>query len=136
MTATTENLKPAPAGNTRALKHGIYSRRALAQRGTEIAEALMAAPHTVPLDAIAAQEIGALLALVERVDMALVERGVTGNKTLLDLRLRASGRLQRWLDGFGATPASRAAWAESVARGGLAAEIARRRADSESEAGE
>lgn len=46
---------------------------------------------------------------------------------LLDLRGRLSGRLERWLREFGATPASRADFAETLARGGLASEIARRR---------
>ena len=108
------------------MKHGVYSPRALAAEAEEAADMLMALPHTVEIDRVAAVEIGRLLALIGRIDEALAQRGV-GQRTLLDARLRASGRLQRWLDGFGATPQSRAAWAESVARGGLAAEIARRR---------
>ena len=61
-----------------------------------------------------------------RVELDNRKPGSKGTNTLLDLRLRASGRLQRWLDGFGATPASRAAWAATLAQGGLAADIARR----------
>jgi len=75
----------------------------LAPRAREIADALMAAPHTVPLDQLAAEEIGALLARIEALDAALENRqpGSKGTATLLDLRLRASARLERWLREFG-----------------------------------
>lgn len=118
-------------GNTVAVQHGVYasSNRVLAPRAREIADALMAAPHTVALDTLAAEEIGALLARIEALDAALEDRkpGSKGTATLLDLRLRASARLERWLREFGATPAARADWAAQLGRGGLAAEIARRR---------
>ena len=118
-------------GNTVAVRHGVYAtgNRVLAPRAREIADALMAAPHTVPLDQLAAEEIGALLARIEALDAALEDRkpGSKGTATLLDLRLRASARLERWLREFGATPAARAEWAAQLGRGGLAAEIARRR---------
>ena len=123
-------LEHAP-GNTAAVRHGIYAagNRVLAPRAQEIADALMAAPHTVPLDGLAAEEIGALLARIEALDVALDKRqpGSKGTATLLDLRLRASARLERWLREFGATPAARAEWAAQLGRGGLAEEINRRR---------
>ena len=61
-----------------------------------------------PLDSLAAEEIGALVARIEALDAALDERqpGSRGTASLLDLRLRASGRLERWLREFGATPAA------------------------------
>jgi hypothetical protein len=46
---------------------------------------------------------------------------------LLEHRLRASARLERWLKQYGATPASRAAVASTLAHGRLADEIAKRR---------
>jgi hypothetical protein len=87
----------------------------------------MDAPHVVELDRIAAEEIGQLVA-VEAIDLDIAERGLRSRRSLLDLRLRASGRLEKWLTQFGATPQSRATWAATLAQGGLAAEIARRRA--------
>jgi hypothetical protein len=92
----------------------------------------MAAPHTVPLDRFGAEEIGALVAQLERIDAALEDGQVEGKRgqarALIDLRSRLSGRLEKWLSAYGLTPLSRATWAESMARGGLAAEIARQRA--------
>jgi hypothetical protein len=118
-------------GNTAAVKHGVYSagNRVLAPRAQEIADALMQLDHVQPLDRLAAEEIGALVARVEVLDAELDRRGPggKGTATLLDLRLRASSRLERWLREFGATPAARADWAARLAQGGLAAEIARRR---------
>ena len=126
------SLQPFREGNTRSVRHGLYSEsgRVLAPRAREIADALMELAHTVPVDRLAAEEIGALLARIEALDAELDKRGPGGRgaATLLDLRLRASGRLERWLREFGATPATRAEWAARLAGGGLAAEIARRRA--------
>jgi hypothetical protein len=45
----------------------------------------------------------------------------------VDLRLKASGRLERWCAAYGLTPQGRATWASTLAQGGLAAEIAQRR---------
>lgn len=91
------SLQPAHPGNSNALRHGAYSPQ-------EVAAALMAAPHVVDLDEIAAVEIRRLVALIERIDQALAQRGMTRSKSLLDARLRAGGRLERWLAAFGATP--------------------------------
>lgn len=124
--ATNASLQASHPGNTNALKHGVYSPRVLAAEAEQAADDLMALPHTVPIDRVAAVEIGRLLALIARLDEALAQRGM-GQRTLLDARLRASGRLERWLREFGATPGARAAWAATLAQGGLAAEIARRR---------
>src|SRR5437764_308680 len=120
-----EHLVAAHPGNTNALRHGAYSRRALLPRAQEVAAALLQVPGAVELDALAAEEVGSLVAMVEALDAELAKRkpGAKGTATLYDLRLRASGRLQRWLAEFGATPASRAALAQVVASGNLAAEI-------------
>ena len=132
-------LEASHPGNQNRLIHGAYaSGRALEPRAEEIADALMTMPHVIELDRLAAGEIGQLIALLERVDADLAERGLTKPRSgearsLLDLRGRLSGRLERWLKEFGATPASRAEFAETLARGGLAAEIARRRSRTEDE---
>jgi hypothetical protein len=64
-------------------------------------EALLeAAPHTIRLDRIGAEEIGALIVLLDRVDAALSDGRVENRKgqvrSLIDLRNRLSGRLERW----------------------------------------
>jgi hypothetical protein len=105
--------------NTNAVTHGCFSPRALEPRAREIAEGLMAGNHTTPLDQLAAEEIGALVALIEAADRDLAKRGLVKKgeaRSLVDLRLRASGRLERWLKEFGATPASRLAWLDSLSR--------------------
>ena len=126
-------LEPRHLGNENRLVHGAYSAsgRALAPRAEEVAAALMTMAHVAPLDRLAAEEIGSLTALLERVDADLASRGLTRKngeaRSLLDLRGRLSGRLERWLREFGATPASRADFAATLTQGGLAADIARRR---------
>jgi hypothetical protein len=125
--ANDSNLVAAHPGNTAAVQHGAYAagNRVLAPRAEEIAEALLGLPQVQPLDRLAAEEIGALVARIEALDAALDGRaaGSKGTATLLDLRLRASGRLERWLRELGATPAARADWAAQLGRGGLAGEI-------------
>jgi hypothetical protein len=49
-------------------------------------------------------------------------------RSIVKLRLQASRRLQEWLDRLGFTPRVRAELVGTIARGRLAAEIARRRA--------
>jgi hypothetical protein len=120
-------------GNAHARKSGAFSRtgRPYPDRTAEITEAIMAA-HA-ELDIYAANEVAALIAMIEAIDADLAKRGVmdkrgSPRKALLNLRLRASGRLATWCSAFGLTPQSRADWAKTLAEGSLAAEIARRRA--------
>lgn len=74
------SLVPPPAGNTRAVKHGVYSARLQAGRANEIAEELMAAPWAADADAMAAAEAGCLLALIERIDHALSDGRVEDSR--------------------------------------------------------
>lgn len=120
-------LQASHPGNTNRLAHGAYSSSAeLTPRAAEVADALMSLPHVAALDRLAAEEIGRLVALLERVDADLAERGLTRRngeaRNLLDLHGRLSGRLERWQREFGTTPASRADFGATLARG------ARRRA--------
>ena len=62
------------------MKHGVFSPRALAAEAEEAADMLMALPRAVPIDRVAAVEIGRLLALIGRIDEALAKRGV-GQRT-------------------------------------------------------
>lgn len=72
---TPVNLVPAQLGNTNAARAGVYSARLMAPRAREVADALMDSPQAVPLDQIAAEEIGSLVALLEAIDADLADRG-------------------------------------------------------------
>jgi hypothetical protein len=124
-----ETLRSQQLGNTNAVRHGAFSRQTLAPRARELAEALLDAPHTVPLDRIAAEEIGAVVAMLEAIDDDLLERGLTDRhgdaRSLVELRIRLSGRLERWLREFGATPASRVQWVERLSRGEALGDVVR-----------
>jgi hypothetical protein len=116
------SLVPATRGNTRGVRHGVYSAsgRVLAPRAEEIARSLMELPHAQPLDVLAAEEIGSMLATLEAIDAALADRRVENKRGqarhLIDMKSRLSRRLLEWLREFGATPAARADWAARLAR--------------------
>jgi hypothetical protein len=124
-----ETLQARQPGNVNGVRHGAFSRRTLAPRAREVADALLEAPHVVGLDRIAAEEIGAVVAMLEAIDEDLLTRGLTKRdgsaRSLLELRIRLSGRLGRWLREFGATPASRLHWVEQLSRGETLAEAVR-----------
>jgi hypothetical protein len=63
-----DTLVPAPEGNALAAKHAAYSARLREPRAREVAERIMAAPHTNDLDELGAVEIGRLEALIEAID--------------------------------------------------------------------
>ena len=69
------SLIPQQPRNTNAVRHGVFSPRTLEPRAREIAEGLMAAGHSTPLDLLAAEEIGALIALIEAADRDFCEEG-------------------------------------------------------------
>ena len=108
---TPDNLEPAHLGNVNAVRHGAYSARALAPRREEVVEELMNAPHVIPLDRFVVEEIARLWSLIEAMDADLAERGLrkrdSGTRSMIELRLRASGRLERWLREARLTPATR-----------------------------
>src|SRR6266700_5552984 len=108
---TPNNLEPAQPGNVNALRHGAYSARALEPRREEVVEELMNAPHIVPLDRFVVEEIARLWTMIEAMDADLAERGFrkrdAGTRSMIELRLRASGRLERWLREARLTPATR-----------------------------
>ena len=76
-----QTLVAAHPGNRNAERHGLYSPRTLARRAREIADALMELPHVQPLDVLAAEEIGSVIAAVR----------VAGTRP--DLRLSVERRL-------------------------------------------
>ena len=65
-------------GNAHSARHGAYSPRLREPRARKVADEVMAAPHTVPLDEYGALEIGRLVALIQALDAALSHRGVVG----------------------------------------------------------
>ena len=77
-----ETLRARQPGNANALRAGVFSPRALAPRAREVADALMGASHAVPLDQIAAEEIGSLVATLEAIDRDLQEWGLTDRRRL------------------------------------------------------
>ena len=138
-----QHLVASHPGNRHAERSSAFARRSLAQDAEvqELVADIMAAPHTHPLDEAGAIEIAKLMVLIDRIDADLAERKLRNRKgnvptALLDMRLRSSRRLQDWLAAFGMTPLSRATWAKQMAEGGLAAEIARRRAEAREETDE
>jgi hypothetical protein len=130
---TAANLVASHPGNQNAVKSGVYSRRApeLTDRAREIADAIMAAPHVVPLDRIGAERIGMRIDIIERIDADLAKHGIRGHgghpRRMLEMSARHEIVLMRQLREYGLTPASRADLLARLAEGGLAAEIARRR---------
>jgi len=127
-----------PKRRGRPPTHGAYAQAtppAIRERAREITALLMALPHTVPADQLAAEECDRLAALLESIDADIAERGaLTGRghapRKILDVRARYSRELRAWLEAFGGTPASRAEWARAMAEGvTLADEIQRRRAE-------
>lgn len=122
----TPNLVAAHPGNSNRLAHGAYS-RCLPPETAELADSLMEQlPHAADSDRLAVEEAAAVVALIGRIDAALAERiaGRGQTKALLDIRVRLSGRLERWLTTLGATPQARAALGSMVASGSLASELA------------
>ena len=135
-----QTLQARQPGNTNRLTHGAYSKLARADldpAAREIADALMEAPHVDLLDWLAAEEIGALVVQLGRIDAALADGRVERNGTarsLILVRLKLSARLESWLRQFGLTPASRAEWAKQLAEGeSLAQSIRRAREESNGE---
>nr|MBA3427580.1 hypothetical protein [Actinomycetota bacterium] len=126
-------LTPAPLGNTLALRHGAYGRQTteLSEHGRELVEDLLGLPHMSPADRLACEELAALTDFIDRLDRQLadgkLENGRGQARSLLDLRLRASTKLERWLNALGLLPSARAEWSAALGGVGLAADLARRR---------
>ncbi|UGS36099.1 hypothetical protein [Capillimicrobium parvum] len=132
-TGHPQTLQAVQLGNRNAEQHGLYAGpgRELDPLAQEVADWLMQARHTEPLDLMAAIEIGKLAVLIDRVDTALGD-GVVERKGqprgLIDMRIRLSSRLEKWLRQFGLTPAARADFAKALAGGSFREKIEARRA--------
>lgn len=128
-----QTLQASHPGNRNAEKHGLYSARSadLDPLAEEVVTALMNARHTVPLDHLAAIEIGRLVVLIDRVDAALGDGQVERRgqpRGLIDMRIRLSSRLEKWLRQFGLTPAARSEFVRDLAAGSFREKVEARRA--------
>jgi hypothetical protein len=135
MTADLAAAQPRAVG--RPPIHGAQSRKVQVERANELAEWVLTMPHTSDLDWAAATEFGRLLAMAEALDADLASRGVTTGSGAVrgaaTLRLSVSKAIMSCCQQLGMTPRARAEWAAVLAQGGLAAEIARRRAENAAE---
>lgn len=85
----------------------------------------MVLPHVQPLERLAAEEIGSLIARLEALDAGL-ERGGHRAAKLLEHKARLGRELRTWLREFGGTPRARGDFVARMASGSLGEEIARR----------
>jgi hypothetical protein len=114
---TPSSLVPAEPGNLRALKHGLWSDRALADEIEAEREALLALPWVKEPDTLLVDEIARLRARIAAVDADLDSRGHYGRngaRSLLDVRTKLNGALLRTLAALGATPSERSKWAQRL----------------------
>ncbi len=75
-------LVAAHPGNSNREVHGYYSRRRreLTPEAAEIADELMTLPHVTAADRLAAEKIGRLLAMIDRIDAALADGKVQSRR--------------------------------------------------------
>lgn len=135
-----DHLVASHPGNAHAELSSVYARRnvRLDPEVQELAAAILAEPHVSAMDEMGATEVAKLLVLIDRIDADIAKRGVVKSgeaRGILDHRRKYSAQLERWLAAYGLTPASRAELLRTVATGGLAAEIATRRAAARKEQG-
>jgi len=99
-----ETLVARHPGNTNAVKFGVHSPRLIGDRAREIAGGLMQSFEFTPAEKVAVTEAARWIALLEAIDNDLDERGIVDRRGkeryLLELRVRVSARLERWLDKF------------------------------------
>lgn len=140
---TPETLTPGTdmVNNTRALRHGLYSDRALAPKAETVADAIMSLPHTVEIDELGAIEVGRLEARIQAIDTELDRLGMAARNArrlewLMESRRRYSAQLFKALAEFGATPRARAAWAKDLAAAEDTLEARRARRERERSTGE
>lgn len=135
-----ETLVASHPGNLHRATHGVFSKRVREPRAAEVADALMALPHVVEVDEVAALVVGDLFALHEALTGELAkclerlrsededDHGPAAARLarFAEIELRTAGRLMEGLDRFAASPSSRARWRRDFAAGETLAETARR----------
>ncbi|MBA3364689.1 MAG: hypothetical protein H0U03_02730 [Actinobacteria bacterium] len=130
---TPASLVPAPAGNVRAARHGIYSERLREPRAQEHFDAILDLPWIGEADIIGARQVARLEALIEALSDEVFRVGVGSKKAekLIDMELRAIRRQAELLSRFGLDPKSRADWTAKLTSGTLGERIAARIAEIE-----
>lgn len=102
-----ETLVARHPGNTNAVKFGVRSPRLITQRAQSVAEDLSESFEFSPAERVAVKEAARCIALLEAIDNDLDDRGIVDRhgkeRYLLELRIRVSARLERWLSKFEGT---------------------------------
>lgn len=87
----------------------------------------MTMPHAHPLDRLAAEEIGSIVAALEAIDKEIEKRVPREARShLMELKKGLGRELRAWLQEFGGTPRARAEWAAQLGKGSLGEQIRRR----------
>ena len=80
----------------------------------------MTMPHAHPLDRLAAEEIGSIVAALEAIDREIRRRVPREARShLMELKKGLGRELRAWLQEFGGTPRARADWAGPAREGQL-----------------
>jgi hypothetical protein len=97
---TPANLIPSHPGNTNAVRYGVHSPTFIRELATDLETELFGQCKLSPVQRVAAHEVATNLALLQRIDLDLEERGIVDKKGdaryLLALRVRVSRELERW----------------------------------------
>src|SRR5438093_1166862 len=112
MRSTSRSATPSPRESSTWSPPGTKATisrptRRLPPETADLADSLMAdLPHVTASDRAAVEEAAAVILLIDRIDAVLAGRiAARGQvRALLDIRVRLSGRLERWLAALGATP--------------------------------
>jgi hypothetical protein len=127
-----QTLQAKQFGNANARRHGVTAKdQSPRPRALEIAEELMLLSHVGPNDWWIAVETGRVCDLIERIDADIEARELFNAKgeirSIVDLRLRFSRRLERLLEQLIATPRARATFELPLAQAALADALNERR---------
>jgi hypothetical protein len=97
---TPANLVASHPGNTNALRYGVHSAKFICDLATDIEEELFGESGFSPIQRVAAHEVATNLAILQRIDLDLSERGIVDKKGepryLLGHRVRISREMERW----------------------------------------
>jgi hypothetical protein len=120
-------LVPRHMGNVNAVRSGVYSERIRVERTQGRLDELRKLPHVLPDDHPLLEAIARQLALLELIDEDIERRGLSDRhgrvRSIVELRDRAVGRLQKLLQEAEATPAARRKLEAETDRRALAVDI-------------
>jgi hypothetical protein len=97
---TLANLVAAHPGNANAVRYGVHSPDFIRKLAVDIEEELFGACQLSPVQRVATHEVARCLAMLQRIDLDLDERGIVDRKGqpryLLALRVRVTREMERW----------------------------------------